>query len=283
MRYAMVATPDGRERPAVVEATSVRVFDPSLADLRAICAMTAEQRSAALSDRRYAFDEVGFLAPLRPPKNVFCVGRNYLAHAEESTRARGIHLELPDRPTFFSKAPTAIIGPDEEMHLSADVSQSYDWEAELGVVIGRRCRDVREEDALGVVFGYCCVNDVSARDIQQAHMQWFKGKSLDGTCPLGPVIVDTDEVGDPQRLAITLRVNGVVKQQSSTESMIFSVARIIAELSRGMTLEPGDVIATGTPDGVGFARNPPEYLVDGDVVEVDIERVGLLRNRVVLR
>lgn len=230
-----------------------------------------------------AIGEVRLVAPLHPNKNVFCVGRNYLAHAEEGARVRGQELKLPDVPTFFTKAPTAVAGPDEALELDPTLSSQYDWEAELAVVIGQRCRDVPEADALGVVFGYMCLNDVTARDLQKAHVQWFKGKSLDNTCPTGPWIVDTAEIGDPQKLDIALTVNGIEKQHSNTAKMIFSVANVIASLSRGLTLDPGDIIATGTPEGVGFARTPPEFLADGDVMEVTIQSVGTLRNSVRLR
>lgn len=282
MRYAMVLLENGTRRPAIIEDQMVKLLDPALADLRAFLHLSPEERRLAVRDEQVGRDEVRLLAPLQPPKNVFCVGRNYLAHAEESTRAQGVKLDLPDRPTFFTKAPTSIAGPEQSLRLSAAVSSKYDWEAELGVVIGIRCRDVAEEHALEAVFGYTCVNDVSARDLQQAYGQWFKGKSIDDTCPLGPWVVDAETVGDPQQLAIGLRVNGESKQNGSTSDMIFPVARIIAELSRGMTLEPGDVIATGTPDGVGFARTPPEFLRDGDVVEVEIQNIGVLRNTVAL-
>jgi 2-keto-4-pentenoate hydratase/2-oxohepta-3-ene-1,7-dioic acid hydratase in catechol pathway len=210
------------------------------------------------------------------------VGRNYLGHAEEIARARGTELRLPEVPTFFTKAPTAIVGPGATIHLSAAVSSEYDYEAELAVVIGRRCRDVAEGDALGVVFGYTCLNDVTARDLQKAHQQWFKGKSLDETCPIGPWIVPADEVGDPHTLDISMRIDGVVKQNSNTSQLIFNVPRIIASLSAGLTLEPGDVIATGTPDGVGFARTPPEFLYDGAKMEVEIAKIGILRNTIAI-
>jgi 2-keto-4-pentenoate hydratase/2-oxohepta-3-ene-1,7-dioic acid hydratase in catechol pathway len=221
-------------------------------------------------------------APLRPHKNVFCVGRNYIAHAEEGARARGEELKLPAVPTIFTKAPTAIADPEATLHLDGRVSQRYDWEAELAVVIGKRCKNVTEADALGVVFGYTCLNDISARDLQNATTQWFMGKTLDDTCPLGPWVVTADEVGDPQQLDVTLRLNGTVKQHAGTSSMIFSVARIIAYVTQGTTLEPGDVIATGTPEGVGFARTPPEFMQDGDVVEVEVSKIGVLRNRIAI-
>ena len=230
-----------------------------------------------------ALSEVRLVAPVRPRKNVFCVGRNYLAHAEEGARARGQELKLPDVPTFFSKAPTAIADPGEALELDPTISSQYDWEAELAVIVGERCRDVAEADALGVIFGYSCLNDVTARDLQKAHVQWFKGKTLDHTCPIGPWIVEAADISDPQKLEISLTVNGAEKQHSNTSNMIFSVRTIIASLSRGLTLEPGDVIATGTPEGVGFARTPPEFLSDGDVMEITIESVGKLKNAVRLR
>jgi 2-keto-4-pentenoate hydratase/2-oxohepta-3-ene-1,7-dioic acid hydratase in catechol pathway len=242
--------------------------------------LDAGVREAVLHEAPIPFDQVRLLAPLRPHKNVFCVGRNYLGHAEEVAKARGIPLKLPPVPTFFTKAPTSIADPGQTLHFAADLSTQYDWEAELAVVIGKRCRDVSEADALDVVFGYTCLNDVTARDLQQQHQQWFKGKSLDEACPLGPWIVSADEIPDPQGLNVTLRLNGEVKQQAPTAQMIFDVKAIIASLSRGMTLEPGDIIATGTPDGVGFARTPPEFLRDGDTMEVEISGIGVLRNAV---
>ncbi|MBV8066884.1 MAG: fumarylacetoacetate hydrolase family protein, partial [Candidatus Eremiobacteraeota bacterium] len=219
-------------------------------------------------------------APVRPLRNVFCVGRNYVEHAREGARAAGRELKLPPVPTFFTKAPTAIAAPGATLHLSASVSGEYDYEAELAVVIGVECRDVLETQARQVIFGYTALNDVTARDLQRAHGQWFKGKSLDSTCPIGPWIVTPDEIGDADTLDIRLRRNGIEKQHSNTAKMIFSIARLIAELSKGMTLLPGDVIATGTPEGVGYARTPPEFLADGDTLEVEIQRIGTLRNTI---
>jgi 2-keto-4-pentenoate hydratase/2-oxohepta-3-ene-1,7-dioic acid hydratase in catechol pathway len=243
-------------------------------------ALAPEERAAVRTSAPLPLASVTLLAPVVPRKNVFCVGRNYLGHAEEVARANGLELKLPAVPTFFTKAPTSITGTQAVLLLSPTISQQYDWEAELAVIIGKRCRDVSKERALDVLFGYTCLNDVTARDLQSSHVQWFKGKSLDWACPMGPWIVSADEVPDPQHLHVTMRVNGEIKQNASTASMIFSVAEIIASLSRGMTLEPGDVIATGTPEGVGFARTPPEFLKNGDVMEVEIEGIGLLRNSV---
>jgi 2-keto-4-pentenoate hydratase/2-oxohepta-3-ene-1,7-dioic acid hydratase in catechol pathway len=228
-------------------------------------------------------DEVELQAPIpRPRKNVFCVGRNYAEHAAESLRAVGRDVKLPTAPNIFTKAVTAVTGPNADLPFDARVSAQLDWEVELGVVIGRGGRHIRKEEALAHVFGYTVVNDISARDIQnRSGMQWFLGKSLDGSCPLGPVIVTADEIADPQALTLRLSVNGVVKQEDTTAHMLFDVAAIIAELSRVLTLEPGDIIATGTPAGVGFARTPPEFLQPGDVMETTIEGIGTLRNQIV--
>lgn len=223
----------------------------------------------------YPVDRVRRHAPIvRPRKDIFCLGQNYAAHAAESGNPP------PAAPIYFTKPPTTVIGPGEAIPFPQGLTVRLDWEVELGVVIGRLGRDIPEARALDYVFGYTVFNDVSARDLQYRTSQWFKGKSLDGTCPMGPVIVTADEIPDPQRLRLQLSVNGVAKQDSNTGDMIFSVARIIADLSSGMTLEPGDCISTGTPQGVGDGRKPPEYLKPGDVMEADIERIGPLRNPV---
>lgn len=286
MRYVTYSDPSGHPHPGVIEGESVRPFASSVPSLDAFIALDASARTAALGELGDVLPlaSVTLLAPLHPKKNVFCVGRNYLAHAEEGARARSeFDLKLPTVPTFFTKAPTAIAGPGQALHLNPAVSQEYDWEAELAIVIGARCKDVHADEALEVIFGYTCLNDVTARDLQRAHQQWFKGKSLDSTCPIGPWIVDATEIGDAQALDIALRVNGETRQSSNTKAMIFSIKRIVAELSKGMMLEPGDIIASGTPEGVGFAMNPPVFLKDGDVMEVDIAGIGVLENTVRLR
>ncbi len=227
----------------------------------------------------YGIDQVQWHAPIpRPLKNIFCVGRNYAAHARESAAAFNTDAKLPDVPVFFTKAPTTVTGPHDEVLRHAAVTGQVDWEAELGVVIGLGGRNIAAAHALSHVFGYTVINDITARDLQQRHNQWFKGKSLDGTCPMGPVVVTADEFGDPQAKRIALRINGVAKQDASTSDMIFTVATIIEWLSKGMTLEPGDLIATGTPEGVGMGRTPQEWLAAGDVVETDIEGIGTMRN-----
>lgn len=223
--------------------------------------------------------EVRLLAPIpRPPKGVIGIGLNYAEHVEESARAMDTTREV-SYPVIFIKPPTAVTGPDTNIVHPAFTRQ-LDWESELGVVIGRRCRHVAETDAMGAVFGYTCVNDISARDLRHGG-QWTFAKGLDGFAPMGPWIVTADEIPDPHALRVQLRVNGVSKQDGNSAQMIFRIPRLIAHLSSGMTLEPGDVIATGSPAGVGISRTPPEFLHPGDTVEVEVERVGVLRNRVV--
>lgn len=278
MRFVSFIGPEGRVHPGVVEGDAVRILStPTLLDY---IALAPHERIAWHSSDLVKLDGLKLDAPVRPHRNVFCVGRNYLEHAKEGARAAGRELKLPDVPTFFTKAPSAIAAPDATLHLEARLSPEYDFEAELAVVIGARCKNVSEADAMHVVFGYTCFNDVTARDMQRAHVQWFKGKSLDDCAPIGPWIVTPEELGDPHALDIAFRLNGVEKQHSTTSNMIFRIPRLIAELSKGMTLEPGDVIATGTPEGVGFARTPPEFLRDGDMMEVDLAGIGVLRNRV---
>ena len=225
---------------------------------------------------------VRLLAPIVPRRNVFCVGWNYSEHFAEGKAFRGPNAvqEVPQHPALFSKNPFAIIGPDAVIRHPAPISDELDYEVELAVVIGTEGRDISESRALEHVFGYTIANDVSVRDVQRTWHggQWFKGKNFDTHLPLGPWIVTKDEIPDPQTLRITTRLNGVTKQDSNTHNMVFPVARIIAELSAGLTLYPGDVIITGTPEGVGMGRTPPEWMKSGDVIEVEIDRIGTLRN-----
>lgn len=223
--------------------------------------------------------DVKLRAPIpRPAKNVFCVGWNYLEHFEEGAEKLGDKRELPKHPVFFSKAVTAVNDPTGTVPFDPAISTSLDWEVELGVIIGPGGKNIAEADAMKHVFGYTVVNDVTWRDVQRRHGgQWHKGKSLDGTCPMGPMIVTADSL-DHTDLKVSCRVNGVTKQSSSTRFMYFKVPRLIAELSLGMTLEPGDIISSGTPEGVGYARTPPEFLKPGDLLETEIEGIGILRN-----
>lgn len=227
-----------------------------------------------------ALSDLELLAPLDPPRgNVLCVGRNYRGHAEERARETGTEV---GPPTVFTKAVTTVNAPFGDIPVDAAISERVDWEVELGVVVGRAGRSIDRADALQHVFGYTVVNDVTARDIQTGWGgQWFKGKSLDGSCPMGPWVVTADEIADPQSLDLSLRVNGELKQHASTRDMIHPVDALIEWLSLGMTLLPGMLIATGTPEGVGSARTPPEYLHPGDVVESEVSGIGCLRNRVV--
>ena len=211
--------------------------------------------------------------PIERPQKIVCVGLNYRDHAEEQRTA------LPAAPLLFAKWSNALIGPGEPIVIP-QITQQVDYEAELGVVIGERVRNVSVENALEAVRGYLCLNDLSARDLQFGDGQWTRGKSLDTFCPIGPELVPATDVPDPQALGIRAVVNGEVLQDSSTSRMIFGVAEIIAHVSRAITLEPGDLIATGTPAGVGAFRDPPIWLRPGDEVTIEIEGVGSLTNPV---
>ncbi len=233
----------------------------------------------AMAASAIPLESVTLLAPIpKPHRNIICLGLNYAEHAKESAEARGREYKQHQHPVFFTKATHTINRPEGVIPFDPMVSEQIDWEAELAVIIGWAGKNIPIADAYEHVFGYTCLNDVSARDLQANHSQFFKGKSLDGACPLGPWIVTADEIPDPHQLQVTCRVNGVVKQHASTEVMISRIPDIITILSRGMTLDAGDIIATGTPSGVGFARKPPEFLKPGDVVEVEIEKIGVLRN-----
>jgi len=247
-------------------------------------AQVAALVASAPAEATLALEQVELLAPIpRPRKNVFCVGRNYAEHAVESRRAAGEAAPAgPARVNIFTKPPTTINDPFGDIPLDITVTQEMDWEVELGVIVGARARRVSRGQALAHVWGYTVANDITARDVQHLPgVQWFLGKSMDGSCPLGPWIVTADELPDPQALRLSLSVNGVVKQDDTTANMIFDVASVIETLSAVLTLEPGDIIITGTPAGVGFARTPKEALHPGDVVEASVAGIGTLRNRVV--
>jgi 2-keto-4-pentenoate hydratase/2-oxohepta-3-ene-1,7-dioic acid hydratase in catechol pathway len=223
-------------------------------------------------------DQVRLTAPIpRPAKNVFCVGRNYKEHVAEGYRARGAETKLPDFPQFFTKPPTTVIGPDEAFFHDPAVTAKLDYEVELAVIIGTAGRDIARDQALSHVFGVTVLNDITGRDLQRRHDQWFKGKGLDRSCPMGPCLVTLDEIADLGALELVCRVNGAERQRSQVRQMIFDIPEIIAQLSAGLTLEPGDIIATGTPSGVGYAMDPPQHLKAGDLVECSIEGIGTLR------
>jgi 2-keto-4-pentenoate hydratase/2-oxohepta-3-ene-1,7-dioic acid hydratase in catechol pathway len=272
--------PEAREAPALLtDMLALIAAGPQALDrIRELARLAPEDAAIPLAIVR-------LLAPIpRPAKNIFCVGRNYAEHAAESLRASGDAAPAgpPQYPNIFTKAVTSVIGPTDNIPYDADLSDELDWEVELGVVLGEGGRNIAREDALAHVFGYTVINDVSARDLQhRGGAQWFYGKSLDGACPMGPWIVTADEIPDPSQLTLTLTVNGAVKQHDTTANMIFDTAALIAYLSRGITLEPGDIIATGTPAGVGFARTPKEFLRPDDIMETTIDSIGALRNRIV--
>lgn len=222
------------------------------------------------------------MAPIpEPRKNVFCVGRNYAEHIAEGEKAQNVKIGVTEHPVFFTKPVTAIVPNDGEVLIFPTLSESIDYEVELAVVIGKAGRNIASADAYDHVFGYTILNDISARDIQRRHGgQYFKGKALDGSCPIGPWIVTADEIADPHDLSIGLTVNGDQRQDGNTKDMIFDIPTLIASLSEGMTLEPGDIIATGTPSGVGYAMTPPTFLKDGDTVVCNVSGIGSLRNTV---
>ena len=226
--------------------------------------------------------DVRLLAPLpRPRHDLVCVGKNYAEHATEFARsgrdATGSGPDVPTAPIFFTKAPSTIVGPDDVVDPHLDLTDALDYEAEIAVIIGRGGRGIRPEDAMDHVWGYTLVNDVTARDLQERHKQWYLGKSLDTFCPMGPWAVTADEV-DLTETWLECRVNGELRQRACTTDLVFDVPTLVATLSAGITLAPGDVIATGTPAGVALGFDPPRYLVPGDVVEVSATSLGVLRN-----
>ena len=232
-------------------------------------------RAAARDPRVRPIDGVRFLAPIpRPTKNVFCMGRNYAEHAREQ------QAEVPEVPVFFTKAPTCVIGHEAPV-IYHPVTKNLDYEVELAVVIARRGINIPRGKAYDYVFGYTILIDVTARDLQKKHLQWFKGKSLDTFCPMGPWIVHKSAIPDPHNLQISLKVNREIRQAGHTGDMVFKIPELIEVLSAGMTLEPGDILATGTPSGVAAGFDPPKWLQVGDVIEAAIEGIGVLRNRVV--
>ncbi len=221
------------------------------------------------------------LAPIpRPRKNIFGIGLNYTEHVAESAEALDTSPDLPREPVIFSKPPTSVIGPGDAIEHNANITQQLDWEVELGVIMGSRAKRVARADALRHVFGYTLIIDMSARDCRRSG-QWIYSKGQDTFAPMGPCIVTADEIPDPQTLDLALWVNGVEKQNSNTAYMLFKVDELIADLSAGMTLEPGDVIATGTPAGVGAGRTPQEWVWPGDVIEAELEKIGRLRHPIV--
>ena len=264
-----VAMPPARDMLAVI--------DGGAAMLAAIRALAANPPANAL----LALASVALQAPIpKPRRNVFCVGRNYMDHVAEGDRTRGItNSEVPKYPQFFTKAADCVIAPGANVPTHEGVTKWLDYEVELVAIIGTAGRDIPKEKALEHVYGWTIGNDVTGRDLQRRHGQWFKGKSLDRSCPLGPVIVPAADLNAAD-LAISLKLNGEQRQSSRTSKMIFDVPEIIHQLSSGFTLLPGDVIMTGTPEGVGYAMQPPQTMKAGDVMELTIEGIGTLTNTI---
>jgi 2-keto-4-pentenoate hydratase/2-oxohepta-3-ene-1,7-dioic acid hydratase in catechol pathway len=290
MRLLMFKVDGGRRLGALRQGSNGEhdevVEISELPDLRAVidagdeglARVRAALSSSRSKSRRLA--DLELLAPLDEPRgNVIAIGRNYQKHAEETAFMDG---REPAPPTIFTKAITSLTEPFADIAIDAGISDKIDWEVELAVLIGKPGANIKRARAMDHVFGYTVLNDVTARDIQSGWGgQYFKGKSLDRSSPTGPWVVTKDEVEDPQALKLFLRVNGTVKQEGDTRDMIYPVDAIIEWVSKGMTILPGTIIATGTPDGVGFARKPPEYLKPGDVMETEVRGIGLLRNRIV--
>jgi len=225
----------------------------------------------------YRIEDVTILPPIpRPTKNIFCVGKNYREHAIEM----GSEEDIPKHVMLFSKATTTVIGHEDEIDPHLHITNELDYEGELAIVIGQKGKQINEAEAMDYVFGYTIINDLTARNLQAQHKQFLLGKSLDTSCPMGPYLVHKSAISNPYNLTLTTKVNGEVRQNGNTKDMIFSIEHVISTISQGTTLEPGDIIATGTPAGVGKGFNPPKFLKPGDIVEVEIEDIGVLRNRV---
>jgi 2-keto-4-pentenoate hydratase/2-oxohepta-3-ene-1,7-dioic acid hydratase in catechol pathway len=279
---------DGERRLGVVEGEEIVDLSSSGLPTDSVDLIAQWDRSkvehAVSQGLRLSLADARLLSPLVPRKNVFAVGRNYRDHAREFTDSGFDASErqmLPDHPVIFTKAATSVIGPDAPIVLANDPTGTTDYEGEMAIVIGRHARNVARGDVLAHVFGWTIVNDVTARDLQKRHVQWFVGKSPDTFCPMGPWVTTIDELGDIGGSWLRTRVNGELRQEAPISALIFGVEELIATLSEVMTLEPGDVIATGTGPGVGIGFDPPRYLVAGDVVEVSVDGIGTLRNPVI--
>lgn len=293
MRFVTFSCAGIKDRPGVISAAGKEIVDlgeEGFSDLNALI----HEGEAGLQKARFAlsrpqqtfpFEEAVLSAPIpRPLRNVLCVGKNYRAHAKEVATSgfdsSSGNQEIPSVPIIFTKAPSSVTAPGADIPSYLDYTGSTDYEGELAVVIGKGGRGISKTAAYGHVFGYTILNDVTARGIQSRHNQWFLGKSLDGFCPMGPYLVTADEVGDVSELVVSTDVNGERRQEAKVSDLIFDIPTIIETISRVITLEPGDIIATGTPAGVGAGFNPPKYLLKGDVVRIAITGLGVLENPV---
>ena len=266
---------------ALRSGTLQAVIEAGIDAVDAIRVLVAEAEAGKHAEAQHSAD-TRLLAPVPVPrKNVFCVGRNYADHIAEGERAQNTKIGVTEHPVYFTKPSTAVIGPFDTIPIFPTLSEAIDYEVELTIVIGKPGRNISKAQAYDHVFGYTILNDITARDVQRRHGgQYFKGKALDGSCPTGPWIVTADAITNPQDLAISLSVNGEIRQNGNTASMIFDIPTLIESLSEGLTLEPGDMIATGTPSGVGYAMEPPTFLKDGDTVVCEVAEIGKLENTV---
>lgn len=294
MRFVTFADAGTKNKPGVLDAAGEKIVDLEAqgitADLTALilqgeAGLAAVRQALAQPKRTVPLAQATLGAPIpRPRRNIMCVGKNYFEHSKEFENSGFDSTSggqaVPDAPVIFTKAPSTVAAPGDAIPSHLDPTQSTDYEGELGVVIGTGGRGIAKADVYDHVFGYVIINDVTARKLQGVHKQWFLGKSVDGYCPMGPYLVTADEVGDVTKLQLTTEVNGEVRQQAVVSDLIFDIPTIVETISRTMTLEPGDVIATGTPAGVGIGFNPPRFLKAGDVVRIAITGLGVLENPV---
>ena len=258
--------------------TLIDLGPDGLAEIRRALAETEGARPAGIAVPE---ENVRLLAPIpRPRKNIFGIGLNYVEHVAESAKSLDTSKDLPKQPVVFSKPPTSVIATGEPIQHNASMTQMLDWEVELAVIVGKRATRISKDDAMSHVFGYSVINDVSARDNRRAG-QWIFSKGQDSYCPFGPAIVTADDIANPHDLVLWLKKNGEEKQRSNTKHLLFDIPTLIADISSGITLEPGDIIATGTPAGVGAGRDPQEWMWPGDVIECGVDGIGVLRNPVV--
>lgn len=260
--------------------TMLELIDLGLEEVNRIAEILKTSSESAIAAASIPLNEIKLLAPItKPRKNIIGIGLNYTEHVAESARTLDTSKDLPQQPVIFSKPPTAVIGTDEAILHNTKLTQQLDWEVELAVIISKKGKYIAKENAMDYVFGYTVINDISARDCRRAG-QWIVSKGQDTFAPMGPVLVTKDEIEDPHNLNLSLTVNGVEKQNSNTKYMLFRIPDLIEDLSTVFTLEAGDIIATGTPAGVGAGRNPQEWMWDGDVVEATVEGIGTLVNTI---
>jgi 2-keto-4-pentenoate hydratase/2-oxohepta-3-ene-1,7-dioic acid hydratase in catechol pathway len=291
MRFVTFTTGKGAGRLGILldagvhELASIPGAPVSVAQAAALSSAALKKLAKAAADvKAKPLAKVKLLAPIpRPARNIFCVGKNYHEHAKEFAQS-GFDATakeiVPEAPVVFTKPPTAVSGPGDIIPASLDDTKSVDYEGELAIVIGKGGRGIAKSDAMKHVFGYTIVNDVTSRKLQQLHRQWVLGKGIDGFCPMGPCVTTADEIGDPAKLRLTTHINGKLRQDALVNDLIFDIPTLITTISRYITLEPGDVIATGTPAGVGIGFTPPKFLKKGDVVRIEVSGIGVLENTV---